>query len=82
MNFGGGLFIPPFFSALSILARLNGLMAARLIQISQANPVLSQARVTRLNDQLGFTRTCTKTPCNYVFINLILNPVSFDDEKR
>ena len=78
----GGLLYPPFFSALSTLARLNGLMAARLIQISQANPVLSQARVTRLNNQLGFTRTCIKITCNLFFINLILTPVSFDDEKR
>lgn len=81
MNFGG-VFIPPFFSALSILARLNGLLTAKLARLARQTQNMSQARVTRLNDQLGFTRTCIKTPCNYVFINLILNPVSFDDEKR
>ena len=75
---GGFVHSPLFFGIkyLSPFKRSDG------SQISQANPVLSQARVTRLNDQLGFTRTCIKTPCNYVFINLILNPVSFDDEKR
>lgn len=81
----GGDPTPPFFSALSILARLNGLLAAKLAALARQRQNLSQARVTRvtrLNDQLVFTRTCIKIPCNLFFINLRLTPVSFDDEKR
>lgn len=73
---------PPFFFGIKYLRTFKRAVKNLAARQSQN---MSQARVTRvnrLNDQLGFTRTCIKIPCNYVFINLILNPVSFDDEKR